>query len=68
MSVVKSRVNGLIINATEHTTEVIKLGGGKYAELADNTTTKKAPVKKTTTKKAPVKKTETAKSEEVETL
>ncbi|MBS9779176.1 MAG: hypothetical protein KGV51_00980 [Moraxellaceae bacterium] len=68
MSVVKSRVNGLIINANEHTTEVIKLGGGKYAELADNTTSKKAPIKKTTTKRTSTKKTETAKSEEVETL
>ncbi len=41
MSVVKSRVNGNIIKANEHTIEVIKLGGGKYAELTNGTTTKK---------------------------
>lgn len=63
---IKSRVNGLIIEATSSTAEILKLGNGAYARAisdvdaeadddkpaaAKNTT----PAKKTTTKKTPTK-------------
>lgn len=67
---IKSRVNGIIIEATNATAEILKLGNGAYAkaisdsavetegasEAATKTTAaKKAPAKKTPAKKAPSK-------------
>lgn len=68
---IKSRVNGIIIEATNATAEILKLGNGAYAkaisdsavetegasEAATKTTAaKKAPAKKAPAKKTPAKK------------
>lgn len=59
---IKSRVNGLIIEATNATAEILKLGNGAYARAisdsaveADEPVAKKAPAKRAPAKKAPTK-------------
>ncbi len=54
---IKSKVNGLVISATPSTTEVTKLGRGKYADYEQNVKSVNSPKKTTakTEKKAPAK-------------
>lgn len=55
---IQSKVNGLIIGGTQTTSDVVKLGRGKYADFKNTSTKAKpkrrvAPKKTTTTTKTP---------------
>lgn len=59
---IKSRVNGIIIEATNATSEILKLGNGAYARAISDASAEaeeaddKAAEKKTTTRKTTTKK------------